>query len=72
MFSGTKYNIDVVTKTSFSEVDTAQVHVILHGEKGVSSKRVLVKPTEEKEKLFQEATVSNIFLCQSLVDVTCC
>ena len=66
MFSGTKYNVNVVTKTSFNEVDSAQVHVILHGEKGDSSKRVLIKPTEEKEKLFQKGTVRHIFFGQPL------
>ena len=66
MFLGTKYNINVVTKTSFNEVDSAQVHVILHGEKGDSSKRVLVKPTEEKEKLFQEGTVCHVISLQPL------
>ena len=38
-----------------------QVNIVLHGEKGDSGKRVLVKPTEEKEKLFQEGTVSHVF-----------
>ena len=66
MFLGTKYNINVVTKTSFNEVDSAQVHVILHGEKGDSSKRVLVKPTEEKEKLFQEGTVCQVILSSAI------
>ena len=48
-----------------------QVHVILHGEKGDSGRRVLVKPTEEKEKLFQEGTVSHVFSHQSLSSNVC-
>ena len=55
---GVKYNVDIVNKTSFKEVENIQVHVTLHGGKGDSGKRVLIKSTEEKEKLFQEGTVS--------------
>ncbi len=71
-FSGTKYTVDIVTKSSFEDPSKAKVHLILHGENGDSGKRVLLKPPppsngkkdkkKKKEKiqqpkLFQEGTV---------------
>ena len=62
-----KYNVDIVNKTSVKEVENIQVHVTLHGEKGDSGKRVLIKSTEGKEKLFQEGTVSKVFISRKSI-----
>ncbi len=72
LFLGTKYTVDIVTKSSFEDPGKAKVHLILYGENGDSGKRVLLKPPPptdgkkdkkkkkektEQPKSFQEGTV---------------